>query len=114
VAGEDGVRTVERASRNATEHERCRPCERRRPEELHAPGAVSGDATVGRREVPALATLILGQGGEEPCRLRVVQGQERELVATVEPCDDTRREPAEPSACVVQEHRALDHQPANR
>ena len=59
-------------------------------------------------EAPALEALRLGYLGEERSGLGVLERQEREPLPAVDPRDDTRREAAEPSGRVVQQHRPAE------
>jgi hypothetical protein len=80
-----------------------------RAEELDAARAASDDGAVGHREMPRRESLGLVHCLEQRCRLGSAHRQERELVVSVEPCDGTRREPAEASAGGVEQNGPSSH-----
>jgi hypothetical protein len=77
-----------------------------RPKQLDSRGAAGRDAAVRTDEVPRGEPLVLGKRLEERVGCRIVERQQREPSGMVESCDGTRREAAETSASVVEEHRA--------
>jgi hypothetical protein len=54
--------------------------------------------------VPRREPFLLGERGDERLRRFVVERQQRDALAPVEGRDGTRREAAEPSTSVVEEH----------
>jgi hypothetical protein len=71
--------------------------------------ASSADArnrrAVAEDEPPALAALIRGNLGEHVFGRLVLEREQRELLAAVEPGDEPRRPAAEPSPARVEQHR---------
>ena len=85
------------------------------PRELHLCKQSSAAALIARDrravpqdEPPAVVPRLLGNGLEQWRRLGVGERKQGELLAAVEPRDDTRREPAEPSGAGVEKDRALE------
>jgi len=62
--------------------------------------------TVPMNEVPGRKLLRLGQRLEQRLGGRILERQQRDATAPIEPSDGTRREPAQPSTAVVQQHRS--------
>jgi hypothetical protein len=60
-------------------------------------------------EVPAREALWLRDCGEQRLGLVVLEREEREPFRPIDESDDTRREAAEPSAGVVEQHGPSSH-----
>jgi hypothetical protein len=80
-----------------------------RPGELlecdHAPARVAGERRpVGEDEPPPFAARLVGHCGEQRGRLVVAEREQSEFLLAIEPGNDPRRPPAEPSPAVVEEH----------
>jgi hypothetical protein len=75
-----------------------------RPKQLDSCGAAGRDAAVRTDEVPGGEPLVLGKRLEERVGCRILERQQGEPSAMVKSCDGTRREAAEASASVVEEH----------
>ena len=95
---------VERLERQRRER-RGRPPPPERPRERRQPRAARGAAAVRGHEVPGRAPQR--RVGEDGGGRRVVEGQEREPLLAIEARDGTRREAAQASAAVVEEHGPL-------
>jgi hypothetical protein len=67
---------------------------------------VAQEGSVSPRKTPARHARVLGQSGEKRPGVGILEREEREPSADVEASDGTRREAAEPSGRVVEEHRA--------
>ena len=61
---------------------------------------------VAQDEPPAIVPLARRDVRKQPGSRLVVEREKGKLVPTIEPCDDTRREPAELSGARVEQRRA--------
>ena len=76
-------------------------------EELHAPSAIAWNrCSVTQHQPPAVASLLIGDQGEQTIGLSIGETQQREFLAPVEGGDDPRRPAAEPSPARIQQNRA--------
>jgi len=57
-------------------------------------------------DVPGRKTLRLGQRFEQRLGGRILEREQRDAAVPIEPSDGTRRESAQPSTAVVQQHRS--------
>jgi hypothetical protein len=106
AAGDWGVEAFEEARWDALEEACCRSRDLERAEELHDTCAVADEVSVGQRQAPARVPLLLGERREQPRGPFVSEAEERKLVVTIDPGDDTRRAAAEASVVVVEKDRA--------
>lgn len=72
--------------------------------QLDSRGATRRDAAVGPDEVPGSAPVALRERSQQRPRRGIFERQQCEPPTLVEPGDGTRREAAEASAPVVEEH----------
>jgi len=79
-----------------------------RLDQLYPGGGARRAAAVRTDETPRCEPLLPRYRREQRFGVRVVERQKRDLSASVEPRDDTRREAAEASAAVVQQHRPVE------
>jgi hypothetical protein len=89
-----------------------KPTDRQRHAQLEEQGESPAVITcheraVAEHEPPALGARVFRHAAEQRTRLLVVEGQQRELPAAVDPGDDTRRPPAELSPTRVEQDRPL-------
>lgn len=75
-----------------------------RSEELDSRLTARGDVAVRLGEVPGGEPLRLSHRREQRFGRRILERKERHVSVPVEPSGDTRREAAQPSATVVQQH----------
>jgi hypothetical protein len=108
VAGDELVESVEEprgaeGPQNASERSR-------RPHFEEERDAASGIARNGRPvsedQPPTLVARVFGHGSKQTIGLLVGERQQRQLFASIEPGDDTRRPPTELSAAGVEKDRA--------
>jgi hypothetical protein len=104
VLGDDGVQAPDRSY--DPRRRRRRPLVTERVEQIDAGGASGRKLTVGMDEVPAREPLLVGNLREHRLRLDARERQHGNSSTRVERGDDTRREPAEASAAVVEQNRA--------
>ncbi len=83
-----------------------RPLEAERAQELDACGAPGRYSPVRPHEVPGSTLVVLRERSEEGLGSLVLERQERDAPVAVEGCGGTRREAAEASTSVVQQHRS--------
>jgi hypothetical protein len=69
---------------------------------------VACERSVMPHESPAREALLGRESGDERARRGVVEREDRQPAASIDPGDDPRRPPAKASARVVQQHRPVD------
>jgi hypothetical protein len=114
MAGDEAVPTIENRLRREPQETRERLRQAERLQELPAPGATAHCGSIREYEPPAGLAFHGRHRVQQLPRLRVVQREERELLAAVEPGDDPRRPAAEASLGVVQQDgpaERLNHAP---
>jgi hypothetical protein len=102
---DDAVRAVEDGIRHEAQNAREGPRQAERPQELPTSSATPDRGSVCEHEPPAGLALRNRHAVQQLTCARVVQREEPELLAAVEPGDDPRRPAAEASLGVVQQHR---------
>jgi hypothetical protein len=81
-----------------------RPLVAERVQQVDARGGARRDLALGPDEMPRSEALLLGHQGDECRRRLVLERQQPDSLTAVEGRDGTRREAAEPSASIVEDH----------
>jgi hypothetical protein len=87
------------------------PCGALVPEGVQQVDARCGprrDPAVGSDEVPRREALVLGERSDQRFRGVVLEREQADPAVEIGGRDGTRREPAEPSAAVVEEHGSME------
>ena len=107
VTGYDLVERVDgRRGVGRSEHATQRPCEPDLGDERDAASGVAGNRRpVPEDEPPAFVPRFFAHGRKQSAGLIIGERQQRQLLASVEPGDDTRRPPAELSGTRIEQNR---------